>query len=100
MSDKSSTMSVMSDKSSRICVYPMDVHQYGPSKFPAKSLGAYTQTYRETFQELPFHISWCEITRETAVWSMCALTKSILHPCLGVVFAEHSHTRLEGNAAI
>lgn len=66
-------MSIMSDKSSQLCACPMDVPQYGASKFPAKSLGAYTQSYRETFQELSFHIPMADVDHQGS--------SSVVHVC-------------------
>lgn len=51
----------------------MDVHQCGPSTFPAKSLGAYTQTYRETFKELCFHIPVADVGHQGS--------SSLVHVC-------------------
>lgn len=99
MSDKSSTMSTMSDKSSELCACPMDVPQYGPSKFPAKSLGVYTQSYRETFQEFSFHIPMADVGHQgsSSVVHVCPYKEHPLHASL-VLCLLSTHTWLEGKA--
>lgn len=71
----------------------MCINMVPQSSLP-KSLGAYTQTYRETVQELPFHTPVADVAHQgsSSVVHVCAFTRSILHPPVLVLCFLCTHT--------
>lgn len=79
----------------------MYMHQYSVSKFPTKSLDAYSQANSETRRELCHHIAMADADQQwTSGLGPYLCLERASRTALLVPPAEYSHTRLEGKAAV